>query len=388
MADGTEQGEGGWKQIRFTSGQAKTISASLTVLAASVVLAFCGLFVWLLVQFFNVFSGVFMPLLVAAVLTLLLKPFYNWLHDKRGLKPALSVTVIMLSIMLPLLVILSVSGFVIVSQVVDLIENVPGWYQTIMASGAEHFPQIKAVWVEYEIGTRLTEFFQTHTAEIATRLENLLGTTVQAGIDASSWFGSLLGWLMVPVYLAFFLTFPPFKLGELESVLPFLKPETRKDVVYLATEFMAILVTFFRGQLLVALAQGVLYAIGFWAVGLEFGFAIGFFLGLLNIVPYLGNIVGLAVALPTAYFQPDGGWLVLVLTIIVFAVVQVIEGMFLTPKIMGERTGLHPVVIIVAILFWGTALSGIFGMILAIPLTAFLVVLWRLMKEKYIREIV
>ena len=95
----------------------------------------------------------------------------------------------------------------------------------------------------------------------------------------------------------------------------------------------------------------------------------------------------LAVALPTAYFQAEGGWELLGLTVIIFVVVQMIEGMILTPKIMGDKTGLHPVAIIVAILFWGAALGGIMGMILAIPLTAFLVVFWRLLKEKYVREI-
>ena len=72
--------------------------------------------------------------------------------------------------------------------------------------------------------------------------------------------------------------------------------------------------------------------------------------------------------------------------LIVFAVVQAVEGYILTPRIMGERTGLHPLVIIVAIFFWGSALNGIMGMILAIPLTAFLVVFWRLARERYIDE--
>ena len=74
--------------------------------------------------------------------------------------------------------------------------------------------------------------------------------------------------------------------------------------------------------------------------------------------------------------------------LVVFTVVQLIEGYLLTPRIMGDRTGLHPVAIIVAVFFWGSALQGILGMILAIPLTAFLVVFWRLAKEKYIGELV
>ena len=76
------------------------------------------------------------------------------------------------------------------------------------------------------------------------------------------------------------------------------------------------------------------------------------------------------------------------LVLVVFAFVQLIEGYYLTPKIMGERTGLHPLAIIVALFFWGTAFDGIAGMVLAIPLTAFLVVFWRLAKAKYISEIV
>ncbi|MEO1088008.1 MAG: AI-2E family transporter, partial [Acidobacteriota bacterium] len=86
--------------------------------------------------------------------------------------------------------------------------------------------------------------------------------------------------------------------------------------------------------------------------------------------------------------QPDGGLVRLAAVMVVFAIVQSIEGYVLTPRIMGERTGLHPMVIIVAIFFWGSALSGITGMILAIPLTAFLVVFWRLAREKYVRELV
>ena len=191
---------------------------------------------------------------------------------------------------------------------------------------------------------------------------------------------------MLPVYFAFFLMADPGRFSNLEKYLPFLKPETRKDVVYLAQEFVNIVVSFFRGQLIVALLQGLLFAIGFSLVGLKYGFVLGLVLGFLNIIPYLGSIVGLAVALPLAFFQKGGGWMLVAWVLVVFTVVQLIEGYLLTPKIMGDRTGLHPVAIIVAIFFWGSALGGILGMILAIPLTAFLVVFWRLAKDKYIEE--
>ena len=153
--------------------------------------------------------------------------------------------------------------------------------------------------------------------------------------------------------------------------------------MFLASEFVSIVVSFFRGQLLIGLIMGVLLSIGWSIVGLKFGMALGLALGLLNIVPYLGTTIGLAVALPLAFFQPSGGWQLVGLVLLVKLIVQNIEGWFLTPKIMGHRTGLHTVIIIVAIFFWGTALGGLMGMILAIPLTAFAVTAWRLTKRKY-----
>ena len=122
--------------------------------------------------------------------------------------------------------------------------------------------------------------------------------------------------------------------------------------------------------------------------GLKYGFVLGMLLGLLNIIPYLGSMIGLAIALPLAFFQPAGGPLLLGLIVVVFLVVQNIEGYILTPKIMGDKTGLHPMAIMVALFFWGTALGGITGMILAIPLTAFLVSVWKLLKNNYFKEVI
>ena len=153
-------------------------------------------------------------------------------------------------------------------------------------------------------------------------------------------------------------------------------------MVFLAREFVHILVAFFRGQIVIAILQGLLLAIGFSIAGLEYGLLLGFLLGFLNVIPYLGSILGIAITLPLAYFQEGGGLVTLTSVLVVFLIVQMVEGYYLTPKIMGGRTGLHPMMIIFAIFFWGTALGGIMGMILAIPLTAFLVVFWRLAKEK------
>jgi predicted PurR-regulated permease PerM len=198
----------------------------------------------------------------------------------------------------------------------------------------------------------------------------------------------LFAWAILPIYLAFFLKAKPFEPKQISTFLPFLKKTTRDDISYLFDQFIGILVTFFRGQIIIALIQGVLFSIGFALVGLPYSIVIGMTLGLLNIIPYLGNIVGLSVALPLSYFGAGGGLTQVILVLAVFTVVQSIEGYILTPKIMGNRTGLHPALIIFSVFFWGVALGGILGMMLAIPLTAFAVVFWRLLKKKYMTEVV
>ena len=200
------------------------------------------------------------------------------------------------------------------------------------------------------------------------------------GIGLGAFFTQL---AIIPIYLFFFLLSRAEPTNKLGDQLTFLPARYREDLVFLVREFIGIIVSFFRGQMLIGLIMGAMLALGFSLVGLKFGLVIGLALGVLNIIPYLGTIVGLSVALPLAFLQPEGGWQLVTWVLAVFIVVQNIEGWFLTPKIMGDRTGLHPVVVIVAIFFWGTALNGILGMILAIPLTAFFVTAWRLAKHKY-----
>jgi predicted PurR-regulated permease PerM len=191
---------------------------------------------------------------------------------------------------------------------------------------------------------------------------------------------------IIPVYLFFFLLARREPTHSLPDHLSFLRPSIRDDIVFLVREFVSIVEAFFRGQLLIGLIMGALLALGFTIVGLKFGLFIGLMLGVLNIVPYLGTIIGLAVTLPLAFFQPDGGWKLIGLVLLVKMIVQAIESWILTPKIMGAQTGLHPAVVIVAVFFWGTAFDGILGMLLAIPLTAFFVTAWRLARYKYLRR--
>ena len=374
--------------IEFSDRQRATIAAAITILSAVVILVAIGALFWIVGAFFVKFSAVFLPLAVAMVAAMVIKPYYEAISTlfKLGRVPALIV--VFLSFIIPVFALGWFFGDLLVDQVKGLIEAFPKWWAASVDWVRARAPQLVYIYNETALGQAFGNAVEGQSGAVVDVAQYLGQRMVTAGAGVLSGVATLLGWVVAPIYFAFFLMTDTSQIGNLERFFPFLKSETRKDLLYLFEEFLNIIVAFFRGQLIIAFLQGLLFAIGFSLVGLKYGFVIGLTLGFLNIVPYLGNIIGLGTALPLAFFQPGGGLTRVLLVLVVFAAVQMIEGYLLTPKIMGDRTGLHPVVIIIAIFFWGTALNGIMGMILAIPLTAFLVVFWRLAREKYLPELV
>ncbi len=373
--------------LEFSTRQQTSIVAAVTILSVGVIVSALLALAFLVSLFLRAFSSVFLPLAVAGVLALVVKPYYAWFLTRLKLRPALAVILVFASLLLPVILLLSFFGAVLASQAQELFSRLPEWFASTKAWAFERIPLATEIWERYGLEARLRSALEGQVSSLVSGLQTFGGGAVSAGAKVMRAVGELFSWAVLPVYFAFFLMMrPPGRLAD--NALPFLKPETREDVVYLVKEFISIIVSFFRGQMLVALLQGLLFALGFGIAGLRYGFILGLVLGFLNVVPYLGSMIGLAVCLPLAFFQEQGGWTTLVAVVAVFAVVQLIEGYLLTPRIMGEQTGLHPMVIMVSIFFWGSALGGILGMILAIPLTAFLVVFWRLAREKYIQELV
>lgn len=367
--------------------QRQVLSAAITLTGLAVIgLVLYGFFT-ILARFVGYFSPVLTPLAVAGILALILRPYYEWLLARVRWRPA-AVILVFVSLLLPVFGVVWLFGSILADQWRGLVEQLPVWLAAISARFESWLPQLNTFWQEQEVGSQVKQGLSGKGGWLAAQLGLALKRVLAAGIGVFQVLGGLLSWVVLPVYLVFLLTARPVSLAKMDSLLPFLKPDTRSDVTYLTREFVSILVAFFRGQLVIAFAQGVLYGVGFGLVGLQYGVAIGLTLGFLNIIPYLGNIIGLGVALPLAFFQPEGGWGLVAMVGAVFCVVQAVEAYILTPRIMGEKTGLHPMVIIVALFFWGTALNGLLGMILGIPLTAFLVVFWRLLKAKYIKELV
>lgn len=375
----------------FSDLQKRIVVAALTALGVVFLCAVVLLCFYLLKIFVTTFSGVLWPLAAAGILAMLLRPVVGLISRKLhlGLIPSI--------LLLYLIGILIVGAgiYAIVElfdqQIIDFFKTLPDQLDQLISSVRSKFPDLMAMgqnifgeqkWNAMmdqsgELANRVLEAIKSSAGSMATVLE-------KSGKGLMTFFALSAQLAIIPVYLFFLLLTDRDFSQDLKHELVFVNDKIRDDIVFLVREFVGIIVSFFRGQIVIGLIMGVCYAIGFSIVGLKFGFFIGMAMGFLNIIPYLGTILGLGMALPIGYLQDGGGISTVIWVLGVFAAVQALEGYFLTPRIMGKQTGLHPMVIIIAIFFWGTALDGILGMILAIPLTAFFVVLWRLLKVKYL----
>jgi predicted PurR-regulated permease PerM len=204
----------------------------------------------------------------------------------------------------------------------------------------------------------------------------LLSTATASGMALLAWLANL---LLIPVVSFYLMRDWDLMVAKLRSLLP----RGREGlIVQLFGECHEVLGAFLRGQLLVMLALGVLYATGLMVIGLELGLLIGVLAGLASIVPYLGVVVGIGAALTAGLFQFGLDFYPLLGIAAVFIVGQMLEGMLLTPMLVGDRIGLHPVAVIFAIMAGGQ-LFGFTGILLALPVAAVIMVLVRHLHDFY-----
>lgn len=357
------------------------IAATAITLSCFILIAGLLVFVFVILQkIVAFFAGVIWPLATAGILAMLLKPVVSFLENRIKLSRVRSIVVLYVIVSLAALGIMSVILPSMIGQTTDLFKQLPSITSDAVEFLKRHLP------ILFDHISR--ETIATHFEAIIDGVKQMAIVSIPAVREVGQWlaqvFGKAAALAIIPIYLFYFLETRRDPSKDFEQQLTFLESEIRQDIVFLMREFATIMVAFFRGQLFIGLIMGVLLALGFSVVGLRFGLILGFAVGLLNIVPYLGTLLGLSMALPIAYFQTEGGWILVSLTLSVFITVQILEGYVLTPKIMGRQTGLHPLAVIISLFFWGTALNGILGMILAIPLTAFFVVAWRLLKSNYL----
>ena len=198
-------------------------------------------------------------------------------------------------------------------------------------------------------------------------------------------FGFLLSMIIVPIYLYYFLIESKNIAEYWGDYLPLRASALKDEVVSVLGEINGYLIAFFRGQLLVSMINGTATGIGLVFVGLDFGILIGVTMCFLGLIPYLGITMCWIPAVIIASVQ-GGSWLVpesapwWVLPLVVtgiFIAVQQVDGLFITPKIVGESVGLHPMTVIVSVFVWSLLMGGLLGAILAVPMTATVKVLLR-----------
>ena len=196
--------------------------------------------------------------------------------------------------------------------------------------------------------------------------------------------GFLLSMIIVPIYLYYFLIEAPNIARSWQDYVPLRASEFKDEVVIVLREINGYLIAFFRGQLVVSVINGTITGVGLVIAGLDFGLLIGLSLCFLGIIPYLGITMCWVVSAIIASVQggswcvPDHPWWMFPLVISgIFIVVHHIDGLFVTPRIVGESVGLHPLTVIFSVFVWSLLMGGLLGAILAVPMTATVKVLLR-----------
>lgn len=347
----------------FGTVERRLFRATAVLLALVLMASLLALIVWIGALTLSFFYNLVLPLSVAGVLALVLYPVVNYLEGWTWLSRLSATTLVVL------LFLGGIAGFVVlvvpalIREVVLFAEMVPGLLLRWQEYMTDHFP-----------GLTQMVTLSADGEEVKKALPGLEST----GKTAASVAGVLAGLTFVPLMLFFALLSGGHLHRKTTGVLSVFNAGTQKKIMYFMDVFLAQVTGFFQGQLVIAVSMGIMFALGFSLIDLKGAILIGFSLGLLNIVPFLGTLIGLLIVLPLAYMQPSGGGFPLLgLSLLVFSVVQLIESWVLTPKIMANRSGLHPALVVISVFFWGTAFGSITGMILAVPLTAFLITAWK-----------
>lgn len=318
-------------------------------------------------------DAVLMPFIAGMILAYLADPLANR-FQRWGMNRPFAVSSVFLVLLFVLVVSLLILIPLLVQQLKQLGEAIPGifnWVENTLA------PQVQE-WTGYDLTAELTNARETlveNWRDAGGYLAQALGQIGRSGMAFVSWITYV---ALIPVVTFYLLLDWNRLLSNIANLVP---RQWADDTFRLARRCDEVLSSFLRGQLLVMLCLGVIYAVGLTLMGLNFGLLIGFVSGLVSIVPFLGFIVGLVIALVVALFQYATWWAVLGV-VLVFSIGQMAESVILQPKLLGDKIGLHPVAVIFAVLAGGN-LFGLTGVLLALPVAAVILVLLKEVKVRY-----
>jgi len=320
-----------------------------------------------------VLRGVFTPLLVAAALAYVLNPLVTWLERQRRI-PRLAVVIVAFAL-LALVVLVGglYAGSRTLAQLAELQARIPHYVQVAgkfiagLQAEAQTQPAATAPATAAATGRDwwawAAPLLQEHGIRIA---RVVLDQASAAAANVANWLSFL---VLVPVFTFYFL----WRFNEgIALIRDHLPAAYRENVIRAVRTIDGAMATFFRGRCIVCLVVGLLMALGWTLVGVPYSLALGLLAGVLNLVPFM-SLLALPPALVFAFLAAnDAGtpWLwPVVLTMAVYMAVQAIESFVLSPAIEGQASGLHPLVIVVALLI-GSQLGGLLGMLLAIPVAS------------------
>jgi predicted PurR-regulated permease PerM len=318
-------------------------------------------------------SGILFPFIAGVMVAYFLDPATDKLVNK-GLSRNLATCAILGTFILIVTALLLIVSPLIYEQLKNLAENLPAYFAKINenygAKAAEILHRFDPE-IESKIQTYATEF----SGQIFDFTKKILANVLTGGAAIFN-LASLI--LITPIVSFYFLRDWDIMLAKLDDILP---RENIATIRMLATKIDNIISAYIRGQLLVCISLGIFYAIALSLAGLNYGFAIGLLTGIFSFIPYVGMVLGTIIGLIVAYFQFGFDYQI-VLILGVFIAGNILEGNFLSPKIVGDKVNLHAVWIIFALLAGGS-LMGLTGVILAIPVAAVIGVLVRHFIEVY-----
>lgn len=310
-----------------------------------------------------ILSPVLTPFMLGILFAYIANPVVRWV-DRCGIPHLLSVTLVFVVLFGSVLAISLMLFPLIERQLVALINAVPGivnWLETVALPWLDTYVSLQSI--------------QSTVKSSLPKAGWILNTIISSGNTIVS---LVVSCVLTPVITFYFLRDYDNVLENIKSVLP---KSVRRTTIKLARECDEVLGAFIRGQFIIMLALAAVYAIGLTLTGLSLGMALGMIGGLLSIVPYLGSIFVVVSASVAAMVQ-FGTWQSVAWVVFVFLIGQGLEGYVLTPLLVGNRIGLHPVAVIFSVMAGG-ALFGFFGVLLALPAAAVIMVLLRYTRTKY-----
>lgn len=331
-------------------------------------------------------GDVLVPFILGAAIAYMIDPVADRL-ERAGFSREIATAIITAGTILVFLIVLLRIVPLLIGQMLDLFDTLPKLITNLRSGVREHYPQL------FDENSKVHDVFVTIWGNLQGRSIELF----QAFIGSAMSLVSVVIILVIsPVVAVYLLVDWDRMIAHVDDMLP---RDHAPIIRRLAGEIDAVLASFIRGMGMVCLILGSYYAVALMAVGLNFGLAVGFVAGLVTFIPYLGSLIGGTLAIGLAIFQYWGAievvsgdvvthstdWVRIAIVAAIFFAGQIVEGNFLTPKLVGNSVGLHPVWLLLSLSVFG-ALFGFVGMLIAVPVAAALGVLARFAVTQYLES--